>query len=220
MTTGKSHLKERNDTNVAMGSLKTKIYFSPLGRLVHYYTRLMSALGKKGMVYGYRCRKSGRYLPCTRIGNDVEIVLPENLEIGDNVWIGSGCWIDASGGLSIGEGCQISARSCLISHTSHISQRLLGKDYMKWEIEDRPGYIRKKTEIGDYTYLGCGVQVLPGVKIGRGCVIGAGAIVTHNLPDYAVAVGNPARIIGDTRDIDRPYLADGAYASTYYEKTT
>lgn len=44
-------------------------------------------------------------------------------------------------------------------------------------------------------WLGANVVVLPGVEIGKGCVVGAGAVVTKSLPDYAIAVGVPARII-------------------------
>ncbi len=49
--------------------------------------------------------------------------------------------------------------------------------------------------IGDHTFLGFGCVVLPGVCIGRHCVIGANSTVTRDVPDYSVAVGNPARII-------------------------
>jgi len=45
-------------------------------------------------------------------------------------------------------------------------------------------------------WVGTGCRILDGVKIGRGCVIGAGAVVTKNLPSYSIAVGVPARIVG------------------------
>lgn len=50
-------------------------------------------------------------------------------------------------------------------------------------------------EIGHDVWIGHGVVILPGRKIGTGAVVGAGAIVTKDIPDYAVAVGNPARIV-------------------------
>ena len=50
-------------------------------------------------------------------------------------------------------------------------------------------------EIGDDVWIGDKVIILPGVKIGRGSIIGAGAVVTKNVPEYSVAVGNPARVI-------------------------
>lgn len=50
-------------------------------------------------------------------------------------------------------------------------------------------------EIGDGTFIGTNASILPRVKIGRWVTIGAGAVVNKDLPDYCVAVGNPARII-------------------------
>jgi maltose O-acetyltransferase len=49
--------------------------------------------------------------------------------------------------------------------------------------------------IGENTWLGGGVMVLPGVTIGRDCVIGAGSVVTRDIPDGVVAVGNPCRVL-------------------------
>ena len=50
-------------------------------------------------------------------------------------------------------------------------------------------------EIGDDCWLGGGVIVCPGVRIGNRVIIGAGAVVTRDIPDDSVAVGNPARVI-------------------------
>lgn len=56
-------------------------------------------------------------------------------------------------------------------------------------LEEQPVYI------GDDVWIGDRVTILPGVHIGNGCVIGAGSVVTKDIPDYAVAAGNPARVI-------------------------
>ncbi|UBK27605.1 maltose O-acetyltransferase [Clostridium perfringens] len=53
----------------------------------------------------------------------------------------------------------------------------------------------KQVKIGDGCWIGARVIILPGVTIGKGVVIGAGAVVSKNIPDYAVVVGNPAKII-------------------------
>ncbi len=55
--------------------------------------------------------------------------------------------------------------------------------------------ITKKISVGDYVYIGIQTIILPGVNIGNHCVIGAGAVVTHDIPDNSVAVGVPARVI-------------------------
>ena len=54
--------------------------------------------------------------------------------------------------------------------------------------------------IGEDAFIGASVVVLPGTRIGKSVIIGAGAVVKGNIPDYAIVVGNPAKIIGDTRD--------------------
>jgi sugar O-acyltransferase (sialic acid O-acetyltransferase NeuD family) len=57
-------------------------------------------------------------------------------------------------------------------------------------------------EIGDGTFVGTHATVLPRIRIGRWATIGAGAVVTKDVPDYAVVVGNPARVI---KTLDIPY---------------
>lgn len=49
--------------------------------------------------------------------------------------------------------------------------------------------------VGERTFIGYKAIIMPGVKIGKRCIIGAGAVVTHDIPDYSVAVGVPARVI-------------------------
>lgn len=53
----------------------------------------------------------------------------------------------------------------------------------------------KRIEIGDDCWIGGGVIIVPGVRIGNGVTVGAGSVVTKDLPDRVVAVGNPARVI-------------------------
>lgn len=57
----------------------------------------------------------------------------------------------------------------------------------------------KPIVVEDFAWIATGAIVLPGVHIGRGAVVGAGAIVAKDVPEYAVAVGNPARIIQNSR---------------------
>ena len=58
----------------------------------------------------------------------------------------------------------------------------------------------RPVEIGDDVWIGRRAIIMPGVKIGNGCVIGAGAVVTKDIPDYSVAAGAPARVIKNRLD--------------------
>lgn len=55
-----------------------------------------------------------------------------------------------------------------------------------------------KITIGDYTYIGEGCMIMPGVKIGSNVIVGAGSVVTKSIPDGCMVAGNPVRIIGNT----------------------
>lgn len=67
------------------------------------------------------------------------------------------------------------------------------------DAEDDPDFFEWRAStpitIGHDTWIGHGAIIMPGITIGNGAVIGAGAIVTHDVPAYAIAVGNPARVI-------------------------
>ena len=56
--------------------------------------------------------------------------------------------------------------------------------------------------IGDDCWLGANVTVLPGVTIGKGCTIAAGAVVTKDVPEYSVAMGVPARVVKKVEPVD------------------
>lgn len=112
---------------------------------------------------------------------------PNNILIGNNTFINYGCFLDGSGGLMIGNDCQL-AQNVSIFTANHIFER------SDIPIKDQ-GYARKSVKIGDDIWIGANVIILPGVKIGRGCVIGAGAVVTKSIPAWSVVGGIPAKIL-------------------------
>jgi acetyltransferase-like isoleucine patch superfamily enzyme len=75
--------------------------------------------------------------------------------------------------------------------------RFVGKNIREspWVGKDGKGG-KEQILIGDDVWIGYGAIVLSGVEIGRGAVIGAGAVVTHDVKPYAIVGGNPARLIG------------------------
>jgi len=110
------------------------------------------------------------------------------IEIGDRVYIGPYCVFYGQGGLRIGHDTMIATHSVVIP-SNH------GFELSEVPIQNQP--LRNLgIEIGEDCWLGCGVRVLDGVKLGKGCVIGAGAVVTRSVPENAIAKGVPARVTG------------------------
>jgi acetyltransferase-like isoleucine patch superfamily enzyme len=107
-------------------------------------------------------------------------------EIGDGTWIGPFCLIDGSGGLTIGAGCDISAGVHIYTHST--ARRCVTGRRVPNE--------RRPVSIGDQTFIGANAVVLMGVTIGNHCIVGAGSVVTRDVPDRTCVVGAPARAIG------------------------
>ncbi len=166
------------------------------------------------MLFGIR--HHGKYLAKTRISTSTFIDHPGKLELGNNVHIGHHNFIEASNGITIEEGCQITNFISITTHSSHIAIRLYGNHYP--EVSTHEGYLRGSVRIGSYTFVGPYTLIMPGTSIGRGCLIHAYSYVKGDFPDFSVIAGNPAKVIGDTREIDKPYLEKNPDLKTWYEQ--
>jgi maltose O-acetyltransferase len=110
------------------------------------------------------------------------------IELGDRVGFNYGCFVNGYGGLVIGDDCRFGPY--VMIHTAN--HELDDTEQPLWSLGWRDdGPLR----IGQNSWIGMGTCVLPGVTIGEGCVVGAGSVVADDLPDYTVAVGNPAKVI-------------------------
>lgn len=112
------------------------------------------------------------------------------LRIGDRVLIEQGVHIVCQGSVTIGNGVAITAY-CAIVDTFHPHDPPDGDPPIGERLPNEPTSV----SIGDGTIIGMHTVVLPNVRIGRGCVIGAGSVVSQDIPDYAMAAGSPARVI-------------------------
>lgn len=111
------------------------------------------------------------------------------LVIGEGSYIGEFNNIRATGGeIIIGKYCNISQHCSLVA-SNHLTRKGVNISHQEWD-EKRTGIV-----IGDDVWVGANSVILPGVKIGNGVVIGAGSVVTKDIPEDAIAVGNPARVI-------------------------
>ena len=113
----------------------------------------------------------------TFIGNS-HIISAERVEIGDDVLIAWGCWI--------------------VDHNSHaISWEMRQNDVRDWYAgkKDWSNVVRKAIKINNKAWIGFNSTILKGVTIGEGAIVGAGSVVTKDVPPYTIVAGNPARII-------------------------
>jgi acetyltransferase-like isoleucine patch superfamily enzyme len=92
-------------------------------------------------------------------------------------------------------GCIVIGNNVLIGPNVYISDRNHSYYDISIPIRDQGYTVKGGIEIGDNTWIGIHACIIGNVKIGKGCVIGANAVVTNDVPDYCVAVGNPARIV-------------------------
>lgn len=168
------------------------------------------------MIYGYT-DPDGKFRPNTRTSNTVFFNHPEKVFIEDNVFVWHYSILDGTGGLRIGEGCHIGAWVGLFTHSSHVSIRLMGRHYRGTPQEELKGFVSKPVEIGKYTFIGSGVMVMPGVTIGKGVFVTPGSVVKNRFNDFDIVSGNPAKVIGDTRKLDKYYLKDPLILEWYNE---
>jgi len=116
------------------------------------------------------------------------------LVIGSPGVINSGCRLDCRGGIHIGNNVSISEEVCILT-ADH--------DPSTPEFKGRT----RQVTIGDYVFIGTRAMILPGVTLGRGAVVAAGAVVTRDVAELQIVGGVPARTIG-TRNSELSYSAE------------
>ena len=108
-----------------------------------------------------------------------------SIKIKDNTYINHGCFLSGEGGLYIGKKVLIGPYSMFLSGGHEINDQ---ESIYHSKPTAKPIYI------SDDCWVGAGAKILGGVKLGKGCIIAAGAVVTKNVPDFAIVAGVPARI--------------------------
>lgn len=117
---------------------------------------------------------------------------PRNISVGDDTIIGEGVVLDGRDKLSIGSHVDIATEVMIYNSEHNVNDENFAADNGKVIIED-------------YVFIGPRAIVLAGVTIGRGAIVGAGAVVTKDVPPFAIVGGVPAKIIGERRNKDLHY---------------
>lgn len=183
------------------------------GWLNRWRRRLVHALLHR-MVFGETSQ--GRALPGTRIATSSCIDHESTLQLADHVYIGPFCFIEASGGVTIGEGTQVTHHVSIVTHSSHRAQRLLGRAYVDWN-GPKPGWIAGPVVIGPYCFIGPHSLLEAGTTLGRGCIVRAGSVLRGTFPEFSVIAGNPAVVVGDSREGDRRWLDSNPDLRAHYD---
>lgn len=103
--------------------------------------------------------------------------------MGHNSVVNQKCRMDNRGSILIGDYVSISAEVCILTADHDVRSPTFA------------GRLRR-VSIGDFVFIGTRALLLPGVTVGKGAAIGAGSVVTKDVPEFAVVAGNPAKQIG------------------------
>lgn len=175
-----------------LNRIKRRLFYYK-NRHSFYYLGKGSFINKPILLCGKRNIKIGKAVTIRECGR-IEVITSWHLqnftpllEIEDNVNIEQGVHITCAGSVKIKKGCSISSY-CMITDIDHkyeeITIPILQQDL-----------VVTNTVIGENCFLGSGVKIMAGVKLGNHCIVGSNAVVTKSFPDYCVLVGIPAKII-------------------------
>jgi acetyltransferase-like isoleucine patch superfamily enzyme len=182
--------------------------------------------GSTTLVLGAGARlRSGTVLYAgTRIGDRFttghHVIVREQCDIGDDVSVWSGSVVDY--GCRVADGVKIHTNCYVAQHTEIRAGAFLAPG-VSFANDLYPGQqasaeVMAGPVVGEEAQLGVNVTVLPYVRIGAGSIVGAGSVVTRDLPDGVVAYGSPAVVrgrVGDLTPIERRVVRDEDSASVY-----
>ncbi len=117
---------------------------------------------------------------------------PSNIEIGSDSIVGDHAFLDGRAKLKIGNHVDIASEVMIYNSEHDVSS-----EYFSDRIEP--------IEIGDYVFIGPRAIIMPGIKIGKGAIVAAGAVVTHDVPEFVIVGGVPAKVIGVRKNKDLHY---------------
>ena len=132
-----------------------------------------------------------------------------HISVGNNVFINYNCTLLDVGKITIGDNCMLAPNVAIYTagHPLHPDSRNSGYEY------------GMDVTIGNNVWIGGSVVITPGVRIGDCCVIGAGSVVTKDIPAWSLAAGNPCRVIRTITEADRKfYFKDREFDETAWEQ--
>ena len=172
---------------------------------------------RRGVMVASKCRVAWhriRFAPDAQLaignGSIVEAAIRfdrpgATVRIGERTYIGASDLICAEA-IEIGDDVLVSWGCTIVDHDSHsLAWQQRRRDVTDWfdGKKDWAGVERSEVRIGNKAWIGFNATILKGVRIGEGAVVGAGSVVTHDVPPYTVVAGNPARTVRELEDHER-----------------
>ena len=189
-------LKKRMKKNTRSQRIKRSIYLWKDSLMHLYLNRLVSNFPSHRMRLFLLRRAGAKIAQNAAVHSGCEFWNPQGLIIEDGSSIGFSCLLDARSGLRIGKNV------CLASQVMIWS---LHHNYNSLHFEVTGGHV----DVGDYAWLCARSIILPGVEIGEGCVVAAGAVVSKNTEPYSVVGGIPATKISQREKKEYDYIPSG-----------
>ncbi len=130
----------------------------------------------------------------------------DGVRIGYGTTVGEGCHV--IGPATIGNYCQLAPAVCVYGQDHPTGFLSMSTSPAFFDRRLREHLVKSPVKIGHGVWLGCAAVVLRGVTVGNGAVVGAGAVVTRDVAPYAIAVGNPARVVRPRFDDETAALVE------------
>lgn len=173
-------------------NLKNKLYISAYSTWLNKKLGTKKVRGMRGVVVSDNVKIGENSTLKEYVVVFCQSEYPEaSISIGENAWIGDSTFITCINSIKIGKNFT-SGRFCLISDNSH--GKFEKQDLLIHPMQ-RSLYSKGPIEIGDNVWIGDGVTICANVKIGNGVTIAANSVVTHNIPDFTLAAGSPAKVV-------------------------
>lgn len=200
-----------------------KLLIYNIGRMLRVFESLMHVLGsvRRILYSGYRSARFRHFGKDSIIDFGQAAIRGEKyISVGDNCYIAKGCQLFATDSyegeswtpeIIIGDNCNIgtfshitairgiylgdnvlTGKSILITDNAHGAS---SREALLQAPNRRPLTSKGPVRIGDNVWIGDKASIMPGVSIGKGSIVAANSVVTHDVPEYCIVGGNPARIL-------------------------